>query len=161
MFMLFNFVVRFISHEIRTPLNTVCMGLELLESELLPYQCTTYQRKDTSIVGDAPEKELEAVYWYEITRDIQENAANAVGILNELLKYDKIETGTLELEFEKVLVWDLAAKVVNQFKLQAVNRDIEMTFAFKADMVEQDVETGESLCPDALRHLVVYGDDMR
>ena len=26
--------VRFVSHEVRTPLNTVCMGLELLRSEL-------------------------------------------------------------------------------------------------------------------------------
>jgi signal transduction histidine kinase len=32
--------IRFISHEIRTPLNTVCMGLELLKSDIQSYRPT-------------------------------------------------------------------------------------------------------------------------
>ncbi|CAB9529218.1 Sensor protein kinase WalK (Fragment) [Seminavis robusta] len=154
--------VRFISHEIRTPLNTVCMGLELLESELGPHRDrnVTPEASSSSL---APESSSGASvdYWYDITRDIQENASSAVGILNELLKYDKIETGNLELEIGQVLMWDLVAKVVSQFRLQAVNKEVDLSFTVTDNHSDRDPEVGEGMVSESLRELVVVGDPMR
>lgn len=140
--------VRFISHEIRTPLNTVCMGLELLQAEL---------KAPKGLDGEAAEKE-DIDFWLNVTEDTNENAHVAVEILNDLLNYDKLESGTLELETEPVLIWDLVEKTVNQFGIQAVNRKVEL----KLDMVRPtgetipDVEGAET--PDPYN---VVGDSIR
>ena len=191
--------VRFISHEIRTPLNTVCMGLELLESELKDIQeqigsgsgngnggnagCNTgggdvetggvggvpgrvqgqeesknNKNQDSSVTSSNPDRVSAAAdaaaafassasddgnssddsspaaltsredidFWYSVTTDVKENAHVAVSILNDLLNFDKIETGTLKLELAKVNIWDLVESTVNQFRIQAVNRKIDL-----------------------------------
>lgn len=141
--------VRFISHEIRTPLNTVCMGLELLQAEL---------KAPKGLEGDKQAAEEDINFWLNVTEDTNENAHVAVEILNDLLNYDKLETGTLELETEPVLIWDLVEKTVNQFGIQAVNRKVEL----KLDMVRPagetiaDEENAESADP-----YNVVGDSIR
>ena len=109
--------VRFISHEIRTPLNTVCMGLELLQSEL---------KSPPGLAGTPKTTEEDMGFLLSVTEDTNENAHVAVEILNDLLNYDKLETGTMELEAEPVLIWDLVEKTVHQFGIQAVNRSVEL-----------------------------------
>lgn len=80
--------VRFISHEIRTPLNTVCMGLELLESEL---QGST-AKKDNGVGEKLEEEDVD--FWYSVTTDIKENAHTAVEILNDLVSASKQNAST-------------------------------------------------------------------
>ena len=91
------------------------MGLKLLESEMQPQRGATVGMDFSSRTMSPGGTSVD--FWYDITRDIQENASSAVGILNELLKYDKIETGNLELEIGQVFMWDLVQKVAGQFKL--------------------------------------------
>ncbi|CAJ1960131.1 unnamed protein product [Cylindrotheca closterium] len=133
--------VRFISHEIRTPLNTVCMGLELLQSEL----------KSPPGLGTGsptvPCSDEDLGFLLNVTQDTNENAHIAVEILNDLLNYDKLETGTLELETEPVLIWDLIEQTIHQFGIQAVNRGVELKLhmekpAATANTV-QDIEAGK------------------
>lgn len=131
--------VRFISHEIRTPLNTVCMGLELLQSEL----------KSPPGLGagapNSPFSEEDLGFMLNVTQDTNENAHVAIEILNDLLNYDKLETNTLELETEPVLIWDLIEKTVRQFGIQAVNRGVELNLQMDRPAVAtiQDVEVGK------------------
>jgi signal transduction histidine kinase len=68
-----NFV-RYIGHEIRTPLNTVCMGLELVETKL----------KDIDVSEDV----------FEDLVELKVSVDTAVYILNDLLAYEKLESGT-------------------------------------------------------------------
>jgi signal transduction histidine kinase len=155
--------VRFISHEIRTPLNTVCMGLELLQSELKPRKrkgadvSSTGQVADVSSTGQVADEDIG--FWLNVTEEINENAHVAVEILNDLLNYDKLETGTLELENEPVLIWDLIEKTFNQFGIQAVNGKID----FKLEMERPsgaflpDLEIG----PDSVDPYNVIGDRIR
>lgn len=82
--------VRFISHEIRMPLNIACMGLELLEEELASHRPP--ESSISSAVDEVVAKEVKV--WHDITVDLQDNAASAVSILNDLLNYDKIESAT-------------------------------------------------------------------
>ncbi|CAB9509553.1 sensor kinase/phosphatase LuxQ [Seminavis robusta] len=149
--------VRFISHEIRTPMNTLCMGIELLEAELKG----TSKKISDSCPGNGQVKQEDVDLWYQVTRDIGQNAQTAVEILNDLLNFDKIESGTLTLETGPVCVWDLVERTVQQFQIQAVNRKVDLKF----DMVKprpvflpegEDVECGG--CSD---HLTVLGDNVK
>jgi signal transduction histidine kinase len=142
--------VRFISHEIRTPLNTVCMGLELLQAEL---------KAPKGLDGDLKvAQEEDFNFWLNVTDDTNENAHAAVEILNDLLNYDKLETGTLELETAPVLIWDLVEKTISQFGIQAVNRKVELRLDMERPSGETipDVEATESIDP-----YNVIGDSIR
>jgi signal transduction histidine kinase/CheY-like chemotaxis protein len=148
--------IRFISHEIRTPLNTVCMGLELLESEL------EEAGNDTPEVVDQEKKitENDVAFWHSVTNDIKENAHIAVAVLNDVLNYDKIETGTLKLELRKVVIWDFVGTEVSHFQIQAVNKNVELKLDIGKPKPRDssDVESGE---PDYSSRLNVLGDDVR
>jgi len=144
--------VRFISHEIRTPLNTVCMGLELLQAEL---------KAPNGVDGDTAPRgftDEDVAFWLNVTEDINENAHVGVEILNDLLNYDKLETSTLILETELVLIWELVEKTVNQFGIQAVKRKVELKLDMERPSGETipDVEGLETSDP-----YIVVGDSIR
>ena len=111
--------VRFISHEIRTPLNTVRLGLKLLEIELE----TAAKQVAT---GTLAVKKGTLTDWVQLTDDILGNSDSAVDVLNDLLNYDKIETGTLRLEFSSVTIWTLVRKTVAAFVMQAKQKGVHM-----------------------------------
>jgi len=188
--------VRFISHEIRTPLNTVCMGLELLESELTILSKSNKTHPKSSSLhnggGDNEDDENETdkqgrdvrvcgdediAFCRNVTVDVRENAHTAVEILNDLLNYDKLEMGTLKLETGIVFIWDLIERTVNQFRIQAVNKEIN--FELNLDKPQEhtnnssikqkrkfiDEEAGAStstlLREDVSDRWNVIGDDVR
>jgi signal transduction histidine kinase len=152
--------VLFVSHEIRTPLNTVCLGLELLQMEM-----RAIGDKDSSNdnrKGNEGQRKVDAdmcKYWLNLTGDIIENANNAVAILNDLLNYDKIETGTFKLEIGTVHMWELVRKTVSAFDIQAKQRKITLSLTISGETSENvDLEGAER--PDLTR-LHVLGDDVR
>jgi signal transduction histidine kinase len=130
--------VRFISHEIRTPLNTVCVGLELLEQELRKDTSKGNKKKD---VGSFTPSVDDVDFWHNVTVDVRENAMVAVGILNDMLNYDKLETKSLELETEQVNIFNLIEQTVHQFQLQAINREIDLKLTFEKPRLSKSVET--------------------
>eukprot|EP01042_Synura_sphagnicola_P026997 gene26997-34875_t len=72
----------------RTPLNTAFLGLKLLLDDLLRLQ----EEHQDSEMADR----------LETVRDVKESCDIAVNILNELLVFDKLESGMLKLEEEKL-----------------------------------------------------------
>jgi signal transduction histidine kinase len=146
--------VRFISHEIRTPLNTVCLGLELLQSELSGQIGANALAAATDNDVDAMQRSTEASlrsYWSGLVDDIFENAKNAIGILNDLLNYDKMEQGTFKLEVGPVRIWELIQRTVASFDIQAKKRAILLD-----TRIDHDGRTMQDLgC------LQVLGDDVR
>ena len=91
-----NFV-RYISHEIRTPLNTVFMGIQLARTQLA-----------AGHVDDSG----------SILHDVEESCVTAVEILNDILLYDKIEDGRMELEKSDVSAKTLVESVADLFMIQ-------------------------------------------
>jgi signal transduction histidine kinase/ActR/RegA family two-component response regulator len=150
--------VSFISHEIRTPLNTVCMGLELLQSELKAPKGLDAETSSSIGTSSGQVTDEDVGFWLNVTEDTSENAHIAVEILNDLLNYDKLETGTLELETELVFIWDLVEKTVNQFGIQAANRRIEFKLEMErpSGLTIPDIEGAESYDP-----YNVIGDSIR
>ena len=108
--------------------------------------------------------------------------AKSKSVLNDLLSYDKIETGTFKLELGKVDIWRLLHKTVSEFSIQARNRKIELRITSDAGygVGDEDDDTtshrsgavgGGGLPPTGtefidlktkgLRNLHVLGDDVR
>lgn len=173
--------VRFVSHEIRTPLNTCCLGLELLLAELESLQ----QKQSSSIqathnllqsgpptIDSKISKQLSAPFQslMDLTSDILDNSESAVTILNDLLNYDKIETGTFQLEVSIVPIWEVVRKTVSAFDIQARKRNVQLKFELlenlkdnlngkNEDATANQLENGKAK-PD-LSSFNVVGDDMR
>jgi signal transduction histidine kinase len=89
--------VRYISHEIRTPLNTVFMGIQLARKQL-----------EQNNVEDAG----------SILHDVEESCVTAVDILNDILLYDKIEDGRMELDKTDTSAHKLVKSVADLFMVQ-------------------------------------------
>lgn len=106
--------VRYISHEIRTPLNAAHLGLKILENEI---------RKEK---GPHARNRLATV------QDIAHACDIAVGILNDLLNYDRLEDGTLIIEPRKILALPFFISTTNLFLLQAEEKGV----TFKFDVAE-------------------------
>lgn len=168
--------VRFISHEIRTPLNTVCLGLEMLERELL--QDCARRRSNITVIptaegGEGPAGDTDAafstptaediIFWHAVTAEVKENAGMAVTILNDLLNYDKIETGSLHLETKEVNIGDLVFRTVNQFQMHAVSRDIDLQLTWEgqpAPDLDPSEPASKVISPDSapLSRSAIIGD---
>lgn len=102
--------VRYISHEMRTPLNAAYLGLKILEKEILKIKNSDYMERLSTV------------------KDIVDACDIAVGILNDLLNYDKLEDGALCIEPKKMLVLPFLISSVNLFLLPAKEKGIEVIF---------------------------------
>ena len=93
--------MRYISHEIRTPLSTVFMGLNLLQKEL------GQSKANAKHVGTV--------------KEVKASAEIALGVLNDMLLYDKIEGGIAQLDRSDVRPLSLVKSVMRPFSLQVVH----------------------------------------
>ena len=119
--------VRFVSHEVRTPLNGICMGLRLLD-EMQRYATNAAQKSEQGIPLDTSELQTILAGWSEEGDEVLRNAHNAVGILTDLLHYDRVESGTLKLELSVVEIWPILEDVVAEFKLPAQKKRCKCGF---------------------------------
>ena len=96
--------VRYVSHEIRTPLNTVSMGIQLAKEEVKK--------------GGSPDSIL------SILEDVHSSSETAVEILNGLLTYDKIDSGTMALDVEPVEIYEFVCENIRPAVVQVVLKRI-------------------------------------
>ena len=90
--------MRMVSHEIRIPLNIIYSGLDLLKIDLVNSGCS--------------EESLDT--WNDIKRCTE----MSVGILDELLLYEKLESGVMQLDQEVLPLWELLRDSISPFQLQ-------------------------------------------
>ncbi|KAJ1434354.1 histidine kinase-like ATPase [Ochromonadaceae sp. CCMP2298] len=145
--------VRFVSHEIRTPMNAVRLGMTLFSTEI--------DGLGAKLVGKSLEEvhailEETATDWRKIAVDVLDNSESAVDVLNDMLNYDKIESGSLRLEFSMVPVWKTLQRTFGTFVLQAREKDI--VFQLQGEMFGADASL--QLAGD-LAHYFCVGDDTR
>eukprot|EP01039_Chlorochromonas_danica_P011647 gene11647-13062_t len=139
--------VRYISHEIRTPLNIVQLGFKLLYSEMFAFRAAHFcnatkvidglpppaqqrVREGVKAKGDEVEKEsgLKSTFddWLGLVTDIADSSDVAISVLNDLINYDKLHMGTLQLEIEPLAVWDLLGPAVHPFIIQARHAGVSL-----------------------------------
>ena len=102
--------VRYISHELRTPLNSAFLGLKLILDQLRGSQ-------------DPVDKER-----CETLSDVHRACMTAVDILNDLMCYDKIESGILVLHKEDVIPLPFLQECFNGFRAEAQERGVTLNF---------------------------------
>jgi signal transduction histidine kinase len=160
--------VRFISHEVRTPLNSISMGLQLLHDEIagltgLRSGEDSQTSTSTSTPIDDPVQDKLRV-WLDLIEDILSNTHSAVDVLNDLLNYDKIESGTLYLEITVVPIWALIDRTASEFQLQAKKKKINyvLDFSALAEPVDGDCNSvgASNLCKE-VKEQKVMGDTIR
>jgi len=82
----------------RTPLNTAVMGLQYLRSEMLK------RNANDDLV--------------EILDEVKGSCEISVTILNEMLDFDKLQSGRMKLELEEVPVLDFLKSTLSPFSVQ-------------------------------------------
>ncbi len=94
--------IRYISHEIRSPLSTTSLGLDYLIEQL----------------GAKKMQSLDAIL--EVVKDAKVTCELATSTLNDLLMFDKIETGMLEVSTVECDAWEFVNNCVKPFQLQVI-----------------------------------------
>lgn len=98
-------LTRSISHEIRTPLNTAFMALELLQ--------------DSMKYPNFNETEIDRLKnWLETVDNVREACDIALGILNQLLTFDKLQSGMLQLERRLIPILSVIDMNTKLFRMQ-------------------------------------------
>ena len=88
----------------RTPLNNVFLGLNVVMKQL---EMTFHVPKNHPS--------------YACLQDIQASCEVAISILNDMLLYDKIESGILALELAKCSPWSFIKNTITPFFVQVFN----------------------------------------
>lgn len=140
--------MRFVSHEVRTPLNSVCLGLKLLQDEMIRFAGSKSSKENPKCIPMEVQLQDTVTDWSNLSEDIMVNARSAVDVLNDLLNYDKIEMGTLQLELTVVPIWLLVKRTASEFKLQAKKKNISF--------VQESTELSQ-----AMKERNVVGDTIR
>ena len=109
--------VRYVSHEIRTPLTVSMLGLDLIAEEL---EDLGAGESTMSNIGEC-----------------QDSINIAVSILNDLLSYEKLESGILEISASYVPMTGFICKCLRPFKLQARQKDVIFSVD---DKTQEDID---------------------
>jgi signal transduction histidine kinase/CheY-like chemotaxis protein len=104
--------IRYISHEIRTPLNTVFLGMTYAKSEL---------EELAPLSPDQVEPIIETV------DDMAGSCQTALSILNDLLTFDKIESGKMTLDLDDANCWSFFRDTVKPFVVQARQKSVAIS----------------------------------
>jgi len=136
--------VRYISHEVRTPLNTALMGLQVLIEEL-------------SLSTHTSNKEN-----FQIVVDIKTSTEIAINVLNELLAFDKLESGTLILEKTELNVVELVEKTLQPFYIQSKRAQVSLSLEmnpqnFVSSQNSYFIHVDENKIAQVIRNLVSNG----
>ena len=148
------------------------MGLQLLQSEIGKVLAVGIPKKDEPKASceesNKAEKTCDVMTenlkeWSCLSEDILSNATSAVDVLNDLLNYDKIETGTLVLELGvvKPSIWELIDKTASEFVLQARQKSVDFKSNFAQSILNVDPERGTKRWSTEANQLKVIGDHIR
>lgn len=132
--------IRFISHEVRTPLNSVSMGLTVIREDIK--QVAIEDNPEASVGGNSRAEALENVV--RLSKEIQKSAEQAVDILNDVLNYDKIESGQLSIEKSIIDIWSLAENITFEFVVPAQAKDIKLSVDFSKLQEKPNIDENQS-----------------
>ncbi|MEM9339945.1 MAG: response regulator [Bacteroidota bacterium] len=101
-----------ISHEIRTPLNAV-VGISHY------------------LINDKPKKNQ-----VESLESLKFSAENLTTIINDILDYNKLESGSIEFEMSEVNLKDLIRKIINVNQATATEKGLDLILDFDEEIYE-------------------------
>jgi hypothetical protein len=107
--------VRFISHEIRTPINTIGLGMKFFAKQI-----------EDLLIDPSLDVLVRLRSMLELVHDVEQSSEAAIVILNDLINYDKLKGGMLQLEVEEIDIIDHMMSTIRPFKVQAQQVDVEI-----------------------------------
>lgn len=131
--------VRYVSHEIRTPMNIAVAGLDVL-----------MRTKKRSQTVQSSEEELDLI------DEIQDSCKVAVTILDDLLAYEKLDSGILALDKSEVNVSAFVRTTAALFRIQAKGKNITMSLLENEDRVKDTLvcEMDQGKMAQVLRNFI-------
>jgi signal transduction histidine kinase len=157
--------VRYISHEIRTPLNTVHLGLQTLNEEIQTLV------KDNGTFENTGFEKLKPILeeWSSFISSIDDSTADAITVVSDLIDFDKLTRGMLNIELGVHGIWNLVTETVKPFKIQARSKDITIDDSSLHAVVAAALGSGSESGKSSRRiepigsnfldpNLVIYGD---
>jgi signal transduction histidine kinase len=117
--------------------------------------------------------------WVILSDQVFQNAESAVGVLSDLLNYDKIQMGTLTLELSLVNIWNSIEKTFNEFNLAAKENHVNLSLDIsplltvdvnnsmheRRDRLQKSLQQGKEVewsdVPVELRFSQVVADNVR
>ena len=94
--------IRYISHEIRSPLNVANLGLNIIKESL---QQEIIDRNDLT----------------NLIIEIENSGTVSIDLVNDLLTYEKIESGNIVLKKELTNAYELFSEALRPFIIQVNN----------------------------------------
>eukprot|EP01036_Dinobryon_divergens_P035639 gene35639-46228_t len=119
--------VRYVSHEIRSPLNVAFAGLEILKAELEVIGVTTFV--------------------WELLDDIHFASNTAIEILNDMLQYEHIDSGTFKLDMAVLPLVEAFKGRLGAYRFMASKKNISL-------LIEDHVQVSEFYVPEDSIELV-------
>ena len=96
--------VRYVSHEIRTPLNTIQVGLDFLKKSIMNINIDPDTLNHSEII--------------ETIDDLVLSTDIAINVLNELLNYEKLQSGLMKLELKVISAYPFLLATIQPFEIQ-------------------------------------------
>ncbi len=119
------------SHELRTPLNPIIGYVEKIQRD---YPNSPYTRELTLI---------------------RQSAAQLLRLIEDILDFSRIESGTLLLKKESVNVPELCSEVLNMLRPQANEKGIALNFETSEDCLAQGKDCSISIDQGRLRQVIL------
>lgn len=133
--------VRFISHEIRTPINTIGLGMKFFAKQI-----------EDLLIDPSLDVLTRLRSMLELVHDVEQSSEAAIVILNDLINYDKLKGGMLQLEVEEIDIIDHMMSTIRPFKVQAQQVNVEILVELR---LQDDNETKR------MHDLLVLGDRVK
>lgn len=134
-----NFIAT-ISHELKTPIASIKLSSKLLED---------------SRVGALNEEQKQLVH------NIKDDSARLLKITSEVLNMAQVETGKIQLNFQKVNAKDIIQYAIDSLKFQSDEKHIKLELNMKSDLpqVNADLEKTAWVLVNLLSNAIRYSPE--
>ena len=134
-----NFIAT-ISHELKTPIASIKLSSKLLED---------------SRVGTLNEEQKQLVH------NIKDDSARLLKITSEVLNMAQVETGKIQLNFQKVDAKDIVQYAIDSLKFQSDEKHIKLELNMKSDLpkVNADLEKTAWVLVNLLSNAIRYSPE--
>ena len=96
------------------------------------------------------------VEWQSLIKDTEVNCDSATEVLNDLINYEKIDAGKLNIEIAAVYMWDVIAASIVPFQVQARHASVELSLELEIN--RNDIGNVER---NIMKDLFVLGDKVK
>lgn len=123
---------RYISHELRTPMSVIKMGLKFFKTQLC------HSTNDELELTKDEQEQLDTLAEMDASSDV------AIEILNDLLLYDKLENGLVELHKQDIGALEFIQNSLLMFAVQIRAKKVDLRLMNVNSIEDSMVETEEN-----------------